>query len=155
MAAIAEIERDYPERLAALQEAMGTVSLAEFGENLTAGRRNVRPAISLGNGWIPATDTRFQLRPPRGPGLDPLVFGPHPARPPELTDLTGPHGLGARLLEWARQVIAGIGRALRPFLDLLRKLAPVATAITQARRERMSSVHREYARRQRARRRRR
>ncbi len=92
--------------------------------------------------------------------LDPVVFGPPRAGSPalgvpNLIDLTGAATLGERLAELARQVIADIGRLLRPFLDLLRKLAPVATVITEARRERVSAMHREYGRRQRARRKRR
>lgn len=152
MATMAEIEEGYPERRAALVAALGTMTLAEFGENLAAGLRNARPAISIGEGWLPVTDARLQLRPLAGPGLDPLVFGPQAG---DASRVTGLAELGARLLEWARQVIADIGRALRPLLDAIRSLAPVATVITGAHRERLSAMHREYHRRQRARRRRR
>jgi len=54
-----------------------------------------------------------------------------------------------------RQMSEAVNRALRPWAELIRKLAPVAEAVHEARRKRVSAMHREYARRQRARRRRR
>jgi hypothetical protein len=114
MATMAEIEQGWPERRDALVAAMGTMTLAEFGERLTAGVRDIRPALSLGDGWLPVTEARLQVRHLTGPGLDPLVFGPPAGGAPRLTGLAE---LGARLLEWARQVIADFARALRPLFE--------------------------------------
>jgi hypothetical protein len=54
-----------------------------------------------------------------------------------------------------RQMTEAVNRALRPWAELVRKLAPTAQVIHEARRARRSAMHAEYARRQRARRRRR
>lgn len=54
-----------------------------------------------------------------------------------------------------RQMAEAVNRAMRPWAELVRKLAPTAQVIHDARRARRSAMHAEYARRQRARRRRR
>lgn len=54
-----------------------------------------------------------------------------------------------------RQLTVCVSEALKPWAEFLRKLAPAAEEVSGARRKRLSAMHREYARRQRARRRRR
>lgn len=110
--------------------------------------------ISIGGPWLPATDVKLEFRRPF-PGLDPVVFGTQAGRAPDLIDLTGLAELGRRLAEAWRMIREACAAAMRQLLNLVRALAPVASAIAEARRERMSAMHREYARRQRARRRRR